>query len=82
MDRLPKVLKYIISVLWKNISFSTDIDDCAGVTCNNGRCIDLVAGFSCQCTVGYGGQSCQTGLCGTMSYLYNSKSTIFRKVFN
>jgi Leucine-rich repeat (LRR) protein len=37
----------------------TNIDDCAPNPCENGgTCTDQVAGFSCSCTFGWGGDAC------------------------
>ena len=39
-----------------------DIDDCAGITCSgHGQCVDGIAGYTCNCDVGYTGNNCQTG---------------------
>ena len=40
----------------------TDINECASDPCNNSaRCEDTVNGFSCVCTDGYTGVTCDTG---------------------
>ena len=40
----------------------TDIDDCVNHTCaNGGSCVDGVNSYSCNCSVGYTGDHCQTG---------------------
>lgn len=37
-----------------------NIDDCKGVTCENGgRCEDLVGNFTCNCSVGFTGRHCE-----------------------
>ena len=36
----------------------TDIDDCKGINCNNGECIDGVASYSCECDEGWNGVFC------------------------
>ena len=45
------------------ISFnSIDIDDCASNLCENGgTCVDGINGYTCNCTDGFIGESCQTG---------------------
>lgn len=38
----------------------TNIDDCAGVVCENGgTCVDQVGSYKCQCPLGYDGTQCQ-----------------------
>ena len=32
---------------------SENIDECVGVNCFNGECLDLVNGYSCECFTGY-----------------------------
>ena len=36
-----------------------DTNECAGVDCNNGTCIDGVNGFLCVCEDGYEGTFCE-----------------------
>ena len=41
--------------------FFSDIDDCAGKTCNEvGQCQDGINDYICQCNLGYTGKDCQT----------------------
>ena len=45
---------------------STNIDDCAGVTCSsNGSCEDQIAAFICKCNQGWGGSLCETPIVAT-----------------
>ena len=38
----------------------SDIDDCAGVTCENGgECEDKVSTYQCNCAAGYSGTYCE-----------------------
>ena len=36
-----------------------DIDDCAGVSCGDGQCVDELGSFRCVCDPGYTGQACE-----------------------
>ena len=39
---------------------NSDIDDCAGKTCNGvGTCNDGINDYTCQCQKGYAGKDCQ-----------------------
>ena len=39
-----------------------DIDECSGVTCQNGgTCVDGINGYTCNCVAGYTGTHCETG---------------------
>ena len=41
----------------------TNIDDCVGVDCSaNGRCVDGVNTFTCDCVQGFTGEFCQTNV--------------------
>ena len=42
-----------------------DVDDCVGVWCGAGTCVDGIASHTCDCDVGFTGDSCET------SKLYN-----------
>ena len=37
-----------------------DVDDCAANPCVNGKCIDGVNSYQCECISGYGGTNCET----------------------
>ena len=37
----------------------TNIDDCAGVSCGHGTCVDGVNAYTCACEVGWVGDHCQ-----------------------
>ena len=40
-----------------------DIDDCAGVTCENGgTCVDGVNTYTCECATGFDGQHCENSM--------------------
>ena len=38
--------------------FFSDGQQCNPNPCRNGRCVERVGGFMCQCNPGYGGQRC------------------------
>ena len=43
--------------------FSVNIDECEGVTCENGgRCQDGENQFTCECEAGFRGEFCQGAL--------------------
>ena len=37
-----------------------DIDDCVGVSCGNGVCVDGIATHTCNCDTGFTGTNCET----------------------
>ena len=37
-----------------------EIDDCIGVDCGNGECVDGINSFSCACDPGFTGELCKT----------------------
>ena len=39
-----------------------DIDDCEGVDCTNGACVDEVNDYHCECDLGYSGDFCDIGM--------------------
>ena len=40
--------------------FSSDIDECGSLPCQpNGKCIDGVNSYTCQCNSGYEGKHCE-----------------------
>ena len=52
------------SLLRFHIAFHfADIDDCVNHTCaNGGSCIDGVNSYSCNCSVEFTGNRCETGM--------------------
>ncbi len=45
------------------VYFIVDIDECTSFPCqNDGTCTDLFNGYECNCTIGWKGTHCETGL--------------------
>ena len=44
-----------------NVNFS-DLDDCDGVDCNDGTCVDEVNNFHCDCDSGFTGSLCESSM--------------------
>lgn len=40
----------------------TDINECLSSPCQHGTCIDKVDSYSCNCSPGYIGRDCDTGI--------------------
>lgn len=40
------------------IDCGVDIDECAPIPCVNGKCVDGIAHFTCECDKGYEGELC------------------------
>ena len=38
---------------------SVNIDECEGVNCNDGTCVDGIAEYSCSCDAGFEGDACE-----------------------
>ena len=38
-------------------------DNCEGVDCNHGTCVDGVGSYECDCMKGFGGDHCKKGTC-------------------
>ena len=43
-----------------NYFFQVNIDDCLGVDCHSGFCVDLINAYICNCTAAVG-EHCETG---------------------
>lgn len=53
---------YCLYVSFRGDFCVENIDDCMGVFCGNGTCVDGVNTFTCDCTAGYTGIECDSGL--------------------
>ena len=55
--------KYLVTSISSSICFVRaileNIDECVGVDCNNGECVDGVAAYTCSCEDGYSGALCE-----------------------
>ena len=55
--------------------FSSDIDECAGKPCApNGRCIDGVNSYTCECDAGYTGKHCEKSKRSLLALFHLSKN--------
>ena len=50
---------FSLSIILQPMYYHTDIDDCEGVNCNDGQCIDGVDSYRCDCDVGFNGDHCE-----------------------
>ncbi len=44
---------------YQGINCEVNINDCLGVNCHNGACIDGLGEFTCRCREGFSGKYCQ-----------------------
>ena len=48
--------------IFTNQYFSSDIDECASIPCQNGgTCIDGINSYTCVCVPGHAGDNCEIG---------------------
>ena len=56
--------------------FCVEIDECESSPCmNEGRCIDKISEYLCDCVAGYEGKQCEFGL--TLKKTFAQNSAIF-----
>lgn len=48
-----------------------EIDDCVGVNCGNGECVDGIDSFSCTCDPGFTGKLCQMNIDNGINNIIN-----------
>lgn len=54
-----------------------EINDCVGVECGNGECVDEIGSYMCVCNPGYSGESC-----GEIDYCHNISQCEFGQCIN
>ncbi|VDI54334.1 Hypothetical predicted protein [Mytilus galloprovincialis] len=47
---------------WTGSCCSESVDDCQGISCNNGTCQDGLNSYNCSCDAGYKGDTCDTDI--------------------
>ena len=56
---------FIMNCLWVGLYqntlclISVNIDECEGVNCNDGTCVDGIAEYTCSCDAGFEGDACE-----------------------
>ena len=43
------------------MSLNAEIDECQSNPCVNGKCIDEILGWTCECDAGFEGKACESG---------------------
>ena len=72
--------KHVLQLVLGYVFFS-DIDDCAGKTCNGvGQCQDGTNDYTCQCQQGFTGKDCETSKAfpSTCPNYYNRAASIIQ----
>ena len=73
----------LLYFIFLNLFFlKTDINDCVDQSCGNGSCVDGVNSYSCNCSLGFTGDHCETGrlLLAMVGIRYKENMTLLNRI--